>query len=104
MSKTHACWCYSFIVRRAYPLSNTVQLFPDHDVMSGGLGISMTMDPYVFVVDVGVSTQSGIEMLVVKLEDRGIHAERLSTVPNVASRSEEHTSELQSQFHLVCRL
>src|SRR3989338_1091358 len=86
------------------PPSNTVQLFPDHDVMSVGLGISMTMDPYVFVVDVGVSTQSGIEMLVVKLEDRGIHAERLSTVPNVASRSEEHTSELQSQFHLVCRL
>src|SRR5712692_1588257 len=23
---------------------------------------------------------------------------------NIASRSEEHTSELQSQFHLVCRL
>src|SRR5438309_6349495 len=29
-----------------------------------------------------------------------------STVPNirVVARSEEHTSELQSQFHLVCRL
>src|SRR5438309_8004564 len=25
-------------------------------------------------------------------------------VPRVRSRSEEHTSELQSQFHLVCRL
>src|SRR5438309_4511977 len=24
--------------------------------------------------------------------------------PNSSSRSEEHTSELQSQFHLVCRL
>src|SRR5689334_23505435 len=24
--------------------------------------------------------------------------------PEVTSRSEEHTSELQSQFHLVCRL
>src|SRR5689334_24829959 len=24
--------------------------------------------------------------------------------PNVGERSEEHTSELQSQFHLVCRL
>src|SRR5438309_4547608 len=24
--------------------------------------------------------------------------------PNSAGRSEEHTSELQSQFHLVCRL
>src|SRR6516164_8259588 len=26
------------------------------------------------------------------------------TVPNASVRSEEHTSELQSQFHLVCRL
>src|SRR5689334_24452930 len=27
-----------------------------------------------------------------------------SSVPPIPSRSEEHTSELQSQFHLVCRL
>src|SRR5689334_23825785 len=25
-------------------------------------------------------------------------------LPNLLARSEEHTSELQSQFHLVCRL
>src|SRR6266481_7692727 len=29
---------------------------------------------------------------------------RLSLRPGFDSRSEEHTSELQSQFHLVCRL
>src|SRR5438309_4305426 len=29
------------------------------------------------------------------------HSDR---VPGVVARSEEHTSELQSQFHLVCRL
>src|SRR5438309_6055940 len=29
---------------------------------------------------------------------------RSGLVRRVASRSEEHTSELQSQFHLVCRL
>src|SRR5712692_3515191 len=28
----------------------------------------------------------------------------LSAAPEELSRSEEHTSELQSQFHLVCRL
>src|SRR5689334_24858654 len=28
----------------------------------------------------------------------------MDAVPFRASRSEEHTSELQSQFHLVCRL
>src|SRR6267143_3164300 len=27
-----------------------------------------------------------------------------SVTPTVVGRSEEHTSELQSQFHLVCRL
>src|SRR5438309_6287354 len=31
-------------------------------------------------------------------------AEVSSCVAGVATRSEEHTSELQSQFHLVCRL
>src|SRR5689334_24121658 len=31
-----------------------------------------------------------------------VHSEELAE--HVAARSEEHTSELQSQFHLVCRL
>src|SRR6516164_7582495 len=31
-------------------------------------------------------------------------ATRSTTTPGRSSRSEEHTSELQSQFHLVCRL
>src|SRR5689334_24751495 len=31
-------------------------------------------------------------------------AEHASEVDDVFARSEEHTSELQSQFHLVCRL
>src|SRR5689334_24110689 len=36
---------------------------------------------------------------------RSRHQERLpARVPALARRSEEHTSELQSQFHLVCRL
>src|SRR5579862_10042486 len=30
--------------------------------------------------------------------------EVLDIAPDVENRSEEHTSELQSQFHLVCRL
>src|SRR5258708_29590362 len=36
---------------------------------------------------------------------RGLHARpRSDGVPSRASRSEEHTSELQSPDHLVCRL
>src|SRR5690348_17878780 len=35
---------------------------------------------------------------------RGSCAPRGSTAPAVATRSEEHTSELQSPVHLVCRL
>src|SRR2546422_4249563 len=39
--------------------------------------------------------------------DRGVSPQNTSTVPCAArdlSRSEEHTSELQSRLHLVCRL
>src|SRR5689334_24303791 len=35
--------------------------------------------------------------------DVGAPADR-QTLDRIATRSEEHTSELQSQFHLVCRL
>src|SRR5438309_9295069 len=31
-------------------------------------------------------------------------ADRVHPAPGPSRRSEEHTSELQSQFHLVCRL
>src|SRR5689334_23716232 len=33
-----------------------------------------------------------------------LHSPPVSTAVDPGSRSEEHTSELQSQFHLVCRL
>src|SRR3989338_4208868 len=35
---------------------------------------------------------------------RALTALELSTITGESYRSEEHTSELQSQFHLVCRL
>src|SRR6266481_5965491 len=38
------------------------------------------------------------------LEDDPIFARRLPDPAACSRRSEEHTSELQSQFHLVCRL
>src|SRR5689334_23856587 len=40
---------------------------------------------------------------VLRQPDRS-HADRLQTAARLLRRSEEHTSELQSQFHLVCRL
>src|SRR3989338_8123229 len=33
-----------------------------------------------------------------------LHAAKVREIFNISLRSEEHTSELQSQFHLVCRL
>src|SRR5689334_24217268 len=38
------------------------------------------------------------------LEIRERIQEFVAAVPELRPRSEEHTSELQSQFHLVCRL
>src|SRR2546430_8654355 len=35
---------------------------------------------------------------------KGIHGDRLAAKGDVSDRSEEHTSELQSQSNLVCRL
>src|SRR5689334_24629457 len=37
-------------------------------------------------------------------EDKSIDAVTIATTNHWHTRSEEHTSELQSQFHLVCRL
>src|SRR6267143_3328977 len=33
-----------------------------------------------------------------------VKSTRVNEYPGITRRSEEHTSELQSQFHLVCRL
>src|SRR5689334_11751330 len=51
-----------------------------------------------------VADQPGLEQIPERLVE-GLHAVlRGSGRDGVADRSEEHTSELQSQFHLVCRL
>src|SRR6266481_10138078 len=47
-------------------------------------------------IDASVRAQAGVW---------GLQTAQTVTFPSMAvSRSEEHTSELQSQFHLVCRL
>src|SRR3989449_1590836 len=45
-------------------------------------------------------TQAAMVVLTQRLED----LDRASAAPAFRSRSEEHTSELQSRLHLVCRL
>src|SRR5689334_24265629 len=47
--------------------------------------------------------RSGDEQQRRRLRARGL-GDRLDVAQRLAERSEEHTSELQSQFHLVCRL
>src|SRR5689334_25349013 len=49
-----------------------------------------------------VSEMARGELELAKLELRGVG--RILAVEGALVRSEEHTSELQSQFHLVCRL
>src|SRR5689334_24065886 len=45
----------------------------------------------------------GIENRMELMYSEGVEKGRFS-IPGAPFRSEEHTSELQSQFHLVCRL
>src|SRR5689334_23696331 len=49
-----------------------------------------------------VADRTAAELAATKLRDGG--GAGVPTLDQVLDRSEEHTSELQSQFHLVCRL
>src|SRR6202030_4010323 len=53
-----------------------------------------------------LSLHDALPISLIALRTIGGHANKVGALsPNdVAPRSEEHTSELQSQFHLVCRL
>src|SRR5699024_2060405 len=46
----------------------------------------------------------GASVVVESAPDTGLRLNRLVASQRVADRSEEHTSELQSRFHLLCRL
>src|SRR3989449_5821747 len=48
------------------------------------------------------SCHAALEVRVAVVEHR--HAQRAGAVRDADQRSEEHTSELQSRLHLVCRL
>src|SRR2546422_9221439 len=39
-----------------------------------------------------------------RMDSRAVRRPSISSIPSCARRSEEHTSELQSRLHLVCRL
>src|SRR2546422_5655280 len=77
--------------------SVTVELRPAHSKATGypGEGVVLGMD------DFGPTSRSGLRL-------NWLNANTLRIVtPNeafIGTRSEEHTSELQSRLHLVCRL
>src|SRR5438309_5466980 len=60
-----------------------------------------SISPAAFRVKVIATIDSGLWTIASSLKNRWI---RSSVFPEPAGRSEEHTSGLQSQFHLVCRL
>src|SRR2546429_1710590 len=51
-----------------------------------------------------VDLKDALEQRGLKLGARKVYAETFERLRTVATRSEEHTSELQSRLHLVCRL
>src|SRR5689334_23945184 len=68
-----------------------------------------TLFPYTTLfrsLEVGLEApgEGGAALLPGVLSELAHHRVGLSLRGELAERSEEHTSELQSQFHLVCRL
>src|SRR2546430_14435678 len=86
-----------FRSRRWQPLSRQRlgTLGPEHQLLEDGtrLGLQLLQRP--FVVD-DVVTAGALAL--------GVHLGRDHAVRLLVRRSEEHTSELQSQSNLVCRL
>src|SRR5689334_24163226 len=68
-------------------------LFPYTTLFRSALQSDALSDPRGYVAELRTLTR-----------DEGIDTLLPTTDPSVEARSEEHTSELQSQFHLVCRL
>src|SRR5689334_24123810 len=66
--------------------------------------IALIIIPIIFALFGGFSPKIGPMMLegITKLAPTGVML--MFAILYFALRSEEHTSELQSQFHLVCRL
>src|SRR5258708_30929008 len=87
---------FFFLMIRRPPRSTLfpyTTLFRSHQMVPDGMGSSMRS---VSVSPAGVS---------VALSRTGIRPTRAApNTPHMRSRSEEHTSELQSPDHLVCRL
>src|SRR5207244_13140433 len=82
-------------------LAEQVTGFPEQ-TDGGGIafdGPGMLAEPVVTVAQ-AVPGLSGVELV----PDRCLQFQRLSAGSNGDLRSEEHTSELQSPDHLVCRL
>src|SRR5689334_24617395 len=68
-----------------------------------------TLFPYTTPSDLGPSDKSSTRWLASdaipgRCWDDPSRTRQLHSATGTAPRSEEHTSELQSQFHLVCRL
>src|SRR5699024_12452988 len=78
------------------------------DLASSGIGISTTISPVVAAASASSERTSSAPMMPVVRTPRATIAApvnvAISTTTSGFSRSEEHTSELQSRFDLVCRL
>src|SRR5687768_17925049 len=70
-------------------------------------GTVVAFGPEVAFIDVGGKAEAEIDLAELKDADGDIEVsvgDRIQAMVVSTSRSEEHTSELQSRLHLVCRL
>src|SRR5438309_7549205 len=89
------------IVGSIYLRKFQVEGFQVELALDGEAGLASTLKsrPDIVILDLMLPRLNGVEVL------KKLRAEPTTRdLPVEDHRSEEHTSELQSQFHLVCRL
>src|SRR2546427_7378711 len=89
------CFFFFLMIRR--PPRST--LFPYTTLFRSTIPTHLAGDKYVSAVDVHPGDRNTVHHVIAFIDSTGD-----DVVHGVAVRSEEHTSELQSQSNLVCRL
>src|SRR5207244_1524317 len=86
------------------PLRSSTEGLSGGGTASGPLSFMKGFDAFAGVIKSGGKTRRAAKMVILNVDHPDIEEFILCKQKEEAKRSEEHTSELQSPDHLVCRL